>query len=298
MRSAPRRSVAGCCIDARTVSLTRSSSTPICRRYAAASKAASRSASRPVISSVRVRARSTSVRSGSPAQQRLGFHQVPQHLVELAQHGEGVEHLLRRDRVLPPILPAECHLRDLLARAEAVEHDTPRKPARTELVVDAAPGVGQQFRQGCPAGLSMAKSAEAEKAGATQHNPMQRLQSARSDSRESAGCAVLAGRSEMVDLSSDARGGCAGDTSVVSMGDRRMLMVAKSFADRGDEQGGGRVRASDRMIARGMCNIRLLFTTVYLCSSIDRPSRSGQHTCRCASWWGPPWPRCCCSGSR
>ncbi len=86
--------------------------------------------------------------------------------------------------------------------------------------------------------MSMAKSAEAEKAGATQHNPMQRLQSARSDSRESAGCAVLAGRSEMVDLSSDARGGCAGDTSVVSMGDRRMLMVAKSFADRGDEQGG------------------------------------------------------------
>jgi len=148
MRSAPRRSVAGCCIDARTVSLTRSSSTPICRRYAAASKAASRSASRPVISSVRVRARSTSVRSGSPAQQRLGFHQVPQHLVELAQHGEGVEHLLRRDRVLPPILPAERHLRDLLARAEAVEHDTPRKPARTELVVDAAPGVGQQIRTG------------------------------------------------------------------------------------------------------------------------------------------------------
>ncbi len=77
----------------------------------------------------------------------------------------------------------------------------------------------------------MAKSAEAENAGATQHNPTHRLQSARNNSRESAGCAVLAGRSEMVDLSFHARGGCAGDISFVSIGDHRVLTVAKSMAE-------------------------------------------------------------------
>jgi hypothetical protein len=38
-----------------------------------------------------------------------------------------------------------------------------------------------RFGQGAPAALSMAKSAEAENAGATQHNPAHRLQSARSN---------------------------------------------------------------------------------------------------------------------
>src|SRR5450759_1371108 len=38
---------------------------------------------------------------------------------------------------------------------------------------------GRRLGQGCPASLSMAKSAEAEKAGATQHSPRQRSQSAR-----------------------------------------------------------------------------------------------------------------------
>jgi hypothetical protein len=36
-----------------------------------------------------------------------------------------------------------------------------------------------RFGHACPAGLSMAKSAEAENAGATQHSPKQRAQSAR-----------------------------------------------------------------------------------------------------------------------
>src|SRR5450759_1856944 len=38
---------------------------------------------------------------------------------------------------------------------------------------------GRRLGQGCPASLSMAKSAEAEKAGATQHSPKQRSHSAR-----------------------------------------------------------------------------------------------------------------------
>jgi hypothetical protein len=38
---------------------------------------------------------------------------------------------------------------------------------------------GCRWRQGYPAGLSIAKSAEAENAGATQHSPKQRSQSAR-----------------------------------------------------------------------------------------------------------------------
>jgi hypothetical protein len=36
-----------------------------------------------------------------------------------------------------------------------------------------------RFGHGCPAGLSIAKSAEAANAGATQHSPKQRAQSAR-----------------------------------------------------------------------------------------------------------------------
>jgi hypothetical protein len=36
-----------------------------------------------------------------------------------------------------------------------------------------------RFGQACPAGLSIAKSAEAANAGATQHSPKQRAQSAR-----------------------------------------------------------------------------------------------------------------------
>src|ERR1700689_3233488 len=42
---------------------------------------------------------------------------------------------------------------------------------------------GCRFGQGCPASLSMAKSAEAEKAGATQHSAKQRSQAARRLSR-------------------------------------------------------------------------------------------------------------------
>src|SRR5262245_56198149 len=38
---------------------------------------------------------------------------------------------------------------------------------------------GCRWGQACPASLSIAKSAEAEKAGATQHSPKQRSQSAR-----------------------------------------------------------------------------------------------------------------------
>src|SRR6266536_2546512 len=44
-----------------------------------------------------------------------------------------------------------------------------------------------RFGQACPAGLSMAKSAEAEKAGATQHSPKQRSQSARRSRRRPSG---------------------------------------------------------------------------------------------------------------
>ena len=41
----------------------------------------------------------------------------------------------------------------------------------------------RRWGHACPAPLSMAKSAEAEKAGATQHSPKQRPQSARSLAR-------------------------------------------------------------------------------------------------------------------
>lgn len=44
-----------------------------------------------------------------------------------------------------------------------------------------------RFGQACPASLSMAKSAEAEKAGATQHSPKQRSQSARRLERRPSG---------------------------------------------------------------------------------------------------------------
>jgi hypothetical protein len=39
------------------------------------------------------------------------------------------------------------------------------------VVMDAAPEVCSQMEAGCLAGLSIAKSADAENAGATQHSP-------------------------------------------------------------------------------------------------------------------------------
>ena len=59
----------------------------------------------------------------------------------------------------------------------------PGKPRSRRLVWMPQRKSARRFGQGCPAGLSMAKSAEAANAGATQHNPKQRAQSARRSSR-------------------------------------------------------------------------------------------------------------------
>jgi hypothetical protein len=84
--------------------------------------------------------------------QRLGLDQIPEHLVELPHHGERAEHRRRGRRALPPVLAGECHLSDLLAGAEAVEHDTTREASRPEIIMDAATGVRQQVWTGLSGG--------------------------------------------------------------------------------------------------------------------------------------------------
>ncbi len=56
----------------------------------------------------------------------------------------------------------------------------PRKPRPRRSAWMPQRKSGPRWRQGWPAGLSMAKSAEREKAGTTQHSPAHRAQSARS----------------------------------------------------------------------------------------------------------------------
>jgi hypothetical protein len=69
----------------------------------------------------------------------------------------------------------------------------PRKPCRLRSLWMTHRKSGCRFGQGCPAGLSIAKSAEAENAGAAQHSPKQRAQSARRLSRPLSAQPELAG---------------------------------------------------------------------------------------------------------
>ena len=119
-------------------------------------------------------------------QQRESLGQVPQQLLELTHHREDREYRLRDLRGLSPVAPPEGHLDDLLTGAKAVEDSAAREALPSQVIVNAAAEVGTQLRAG-PAGLSMAKSEDATKAGATQHSPAQRLQSARRLSRGSVG---------------------------------------------------------------------------------------------------------------
>src|SRR5437773_2749369 len=99
--------------------------------------------------------------------------------MKLPHDREHLIHLCCGPRVPAPVPPAEGDLGNLLARAEAVIHGTAAEALPPEIGVNAAPEVRLQMGTR-PAGLSIAKSADAENAGATQHSPKQRPQSARS----------------------------------------------------------------------------------------------------------------------
>ena len=74
--------------------------------------------------------------------QHHGFGQVPEQLMEVAHDLEDGEHLLCGSWVLPPVLPAEGDLGDLLTRAEAVVYGAAAKALLPEVCVDAAAEVG------------------------------------------------------------------------------------------------------------------------------------------------------------
>jgi hypothetical protein len=75
-------------------------------------------------------------RAGRLQRQRVG--QIPEQLMKLPHDREHLEHLSRDPRRLPPVLPAEGNLGDLLARAEAVEDGATRESLLSEVVVNAA----------------------------------------------------------------------------------------------------------------------------------------------------------------
>lgn len=105
---------------------------------------------------------------------------LDEQFVELAHDGECVEHLAGDVRGLLPVSAAEGALRHPLASAKAVVYHAATKAALPEVRVDGAPEGRLQVGQGCPAGLEIAKSAEAENAGAVQQSAKYRSQSARS----------------------------------------------------------------------------------------------------------------------
>jgi len=82
---------------------------------------------------------------------RLG--QVPQQLVQRPHDREGGEHLAREGRRLPPVLPAERALDDVLPGPEAVVAGAAGKPARPELIVNGTAEARVQVRAGLAGSL-------------------------------------------------------------------------------------------------------------------------------------------------
>ena len=111
--------------------------------------------------------------------QRRCLAQVPEQLVQLPHDQEYREHLPGQRGRPPPVLPAVGDLDDLLAGAEAVIDGAAGEAALPELIMNAAAEVPLQMRARLAGRLSMAKSADAVKAGAVQHSPAHRAQSAR-----------------------------------------------------------------------------------------------------------------------
>jgi len=97
--------------------------------------------------------------------------------VKLPHDPEHLEHLRGDQRRLLPVPTLERDLRDLLPRTETVVGDATPEAFGMEAVVNAAAEFPGQVGQGLPGRLSMAKSSEAKKVGATQHRPQQRSQS-------------------------------------------------------------------------------------------------------------------------
>lgn len=110
---------------------------------------------------------------------RCGFGEVPAELVQLPQNGERLEHALGRLRIVAPVPPGESHLHHLLTGAETVEDVAAGDPCSCGPSWMPQRRSPSSFGHGRPDGLSIAKSAERAKAGATQHRAAQRSQSAR-----------------------------------------------------------------------------------------------------------------------
>lgn len=89
--------------------------------------------------------------AGRGQRERLG--QIPEQLVQRAQHREGVEHPPRGGRIVPPVPPTEGPLGQVLAGAEAVEDRAAGEAPLPQGAVDAAAGVGTQVWAGPAGGL-------------------------------------------------------------------------------------------------------------------------------------------------
>jgi len=88
------------------------------------------------------------------------------------------KHPRRRLPVLAPVPPGEGDPGNLLAGTEAVIYGATWETVSPEIVMDTHRKRAPRCGQGCPAGLSIAKSADAENAGAMQYSPKQRPESA------------------------------------------------------------------------------------------------------------------------
>jgi hypothetical protein len=78
--------------------------------------------------------------------QGLRLGQVPEQLVQRPHDREGGEHLAREGRRLPPVLPAERALDDVLPGPEAVVAGAAGKPARPKLIVNGTAEARVQVR--------------------------------------------------------------------------------------------------------------------------------------------------------
>ncbi|GIP58908.1 hypothetical protein J15TS10_27220 [Paenibacillus woosongensis] len=58
--------------------------------------------------------------------------------MKLPHYRKYLEHCLRRTWILPPVVPPEGSLRDLLARTEAVVYCTAAKAVLSEILVNSA----------------------------------------------------------------------------------------------------------------------------------------------------------------
>ena len=183
MRSAPVKSRSGE-ISPRASWLASRSSGVTSRRICATSRAASSAGLPPAsrVSSRRAAARRAC--SGRAASSEPRFGQVPEQFVQRAHDRERGEHArLDRGR-LPPVPAAERALADVLPGPEAVVAGAAGESPRPQLARGWSSGSpASRCGHGWPGGLSMAKSADAEKPGATQHSAAHRAQSAASAGR-------------------------------------------------------------------------------------------------------------------